>query len=82
MKTRFLIIIAATILLVMSGCSNERTIVIGGLLPLSGNAATFGQSSKQGMQLAVDQTNAKGGIVIDNKTCSVVPIFEDDKGQP
>ena len=82
MKINFVVIITAIILVFLSGCSNEPKINIGGLFPLSGNAATFGQSSKQGMQLAVDQTNAKSGIVIDNKTCSVVPIFEDDKGQP
>ena len=82
MKINFVVIITAIILVFLSGCSNEPKINIGGLFPLSGNAATFGQSSKQGMQLAVDQTNAKGGIVIDNKSCSVVPIFEDDEGQP
>jgi branched-chain amino acid transport system substrate-binding protein len=68
--------------LVLSGCKNNQTITIGGLFPLSGNAATFGQSSKQGMQLAIDQVNAKGGIIINEKNLPVSPLYEDDEGQP
>ncbi len=68
--------------LILSGCKNNQKIAIGGLFPLSGNAATFGQSSKQGMQLAVDQVNNQGGIIIKNKPVQVFPIYEDDEGQP
>jgi branched-chain amino acid transport system substrate-binding protein len=63
-------------------CSKNQDIIIGGLFPLSGNAATFGQSSKQGMQLAVDEANAQGGITVNGKISRVLPIFEDDEGQP
>ena len=56
--------------------SNE--IRIGGVAPLTGEAATFGASSKQGYDLAVEEWNAKGGI--DGK--KIVLAFADDKGDP
>ena len=56
--------------------SNE--IRIGGVAPLTGEAATFGASSKQGYDLAIEEWNAKGGI--DGK--KVVLAFADDKGDP
>jgi branched-chain amino acid transport system substrate-binding protein len=63
-------------------CSINQNIIIGGLFPLTGNAATFGQSSKQGMQLAVDEVNAQGGITVNGNLRQVLPLFEDDEGQP
>jgi len=47
------------------GCSREaKEIRIGGIFPMTGGSATFGKSSKEGMQIAVDEFNEKGGIVI------------------
>ncbi len=40
----------------------QDSIKIGMLTPLSGPATAFGLASKLGMQLAVDDVNAKGGI--------------------
>ncbi len=37
-------------------------IVVGALFPLTGTIATGGQTSAQGVQLAVDEINASGGI--------------------
>ncbi len=68
--------------LAVVGCGAKDEIAIGGLFPLSGNAATFGQSSKQGMQLRVDEVNAKGGITIDGRTLPVRGIYEDTEGSP
>jgi len=51
-----------------SGSSGASTaaapaqIVIGAALPLTGSAASYGAIMKDGMQLAVDQINAAGGI--------------------
>ena len=38
------------------------TVRIGGLWPLTGDLAKLGEETKQGMQLAVDEINAAGGI--------------------
>jgi branched-chain amino acid transport system substrate-binding protein len=60
-------------------CGPKNTdIKIGGVAPLTGEAATFGASTKQGMDLAIEEWNAKGGI--DGKKISLA--FADDKGDP
>ncbi len=38
-------------------------IKIGGIFPLSGPIATFGQSSREGIELAFEEINAKGGVL-------------------
>ena len=43
--------------------TEEGDIVIGGILPMTGAIATFGQSSKKGVDLLVEQVNAKGGVL-------------------
>jgi len=57
---------------------SSSEIKIGGVAPLTGEAATFGASSKQGMDLAIEEWNAKGGI--DGKKITLA--FADDKGDP
>jgi branched-chain amino acid transport system substrate-binding protein len=66
----------------LAGCNSQKSIVIGGLFPLSGNAATYGQSSKQGIELAIEEVNKAGGIMIDGKPQQVQTAWEDDEGLP
>jgi len=66
----------------LAGCTRSTDIVIGGLFPLTGNAATFGQSSRQGMELAIAEINAKGGIPIGGRKLPVRAVFEDTEGSP
>ena len=56
--------------------SNE--IIIGGVAPVTGEAATFGASTKNGFDLAIEEWNGKGGI--DGKKLKLA--FADDKGDP
>ena len=42
--------------------SGDKTIIIGGSGPLTGDYATYGVSVKQGAQIAVDEINANGGV--------------------
>ncbi len=49
---------------------------------MTGGSATFGKSSKEGMQIAVDEFNSKGGISIGGKKLLVKPIYDDTAGQP
>jgi branched-chain amino acid transport system substrate-binding protein len=77
------IIVAAVALLFLSlNCSRQSNIVIGGLFPLSGNTATYGQSSKQAMELAIGEANADGGITLAGAKVPVRGVYEDDEGQP
>lgn len=77
---RVLTVVVVAALLV--GCSKQNEVVIGGLFPLTGNAATFGLSSKQGMALAVEEVNAKGGVSIEGKNMLVKAVYEDTEGSP
>jgi branched-chain amino acid transport system substrate-binding protein len=57
---------------------NSKDIRIGGVGPLTGEAATFGASTKNGYDLAVAEWNAKGGVL----GKQVKMTFADDKGDP
>ena len=51
-------------------------IKIGATMPLTGYAASYGEDAKRGVELAIDQANAAGGI----RGKKLVAIFEDDGG--
>jgi branched-chain amino acid transport system substrate-binding protein len=67
-------------LLVVSACKGNKpeSIRIGVYAALTGTTATFGQSTQKGVDLAVDQANAGGGVL--GKQISV--RYEDDQGRP
>ena len=54
------------------------TIKVGVYGDLTGQTASFGQSTKNGIQLAVDEINAAGGV----NGKKIVLVIEDDQGQP
>ncbi|MCD6426541.1 MAG: ABC transporter substrate-binding protein [Caldisericaceae bacterium] len=56
----------------------KKPILIGGVAPVTGPAATFGKSTKQGYEMALEEWNAKGGVL--GRTVKL--IFEDDKADP
>ncbi len=59
---------AAVMAATVSGCSKEgtdgddNTLVIGGIGPVTGEAAVYGIAVRNGIQLAVDEINEAGGI--------------------
>jgi branched-chain amino acid transport system substrate-binding protein len=64
---------------VFSACSSgSDEIKIGNINPVTGEAATFGASSKNGAILAAEEWNARGGLL--GKKIKLV--FSDDKGDP
>ncbi|MGA2081855.1 MAG: ABC transporter substrate-binding protein [Holophaga sp.] len=56
----------------------SKTFNLGGVGPVTGEAATFGASTKNGIDLAVSEWNAKGGVLDKQIKMS----FADDKGDP
>jgi branched-chain amino acid transport system substrate-binding protein len=54
-----------------SGDGGSKTIKIGANLELSGGVASYGQSAKEGIQLAIDEINKKG---IDGKKLKLVTV--------
>lgn len=79
-KILFLIISFSLIIgSLITGCkAKEQFILIGGVGPVTGEAATFGISTKEGIELAVEEWNAAGGLL--GKKIKL--IFQDDKGDP
>lgn len=57
---------------------NANEIVIGEFSGLTGNSASFGIASHEGFQMAVDEQNAKGGLL--GKKIKL--MTEDDQGKP
>ena len=58
--------------------SNEKTLLIGGTGPLTGDYATYGISVQKGAQIAVDEINEKGGV----NGYTIKLEVEDDQADP
>ncbi len=67
-------------LLLLTGCLQQAgggEEKVGAILPLTGDLAVYGRNIQRGMELAVDEINAQGGI--NGKMLKVV--YEDDGGR-
>jgi len=77
-----ILLLAAFSITLFAGCSNsasnENEIKIGINYELSGNNATYGQGSVEGIKLAVEQINAEGGI----NGKKIVLVEYDNKSDP
>ncbi|MGL4996711.1 MAG: branched-chain amino acid ABC transporter substrate-binding protein, partial [Deefgea sp.] len=62
--------------------SNSDVIKIGNAAALTGPAAHFGKDIENGVQLAMDEINAAGGVDIAGKKMKLVMVSEDDQGDP
>lgn len=70
MKKRFMAAVLAAAMLAASatgcaqgGSTGGDTIKIGGLAPLTGNVSVYGIATNNGIKLAVDAINQKGGVL-------------------
>jgi branched-chain amino acid transport system substrate-binding protein len=59
-----------------------EVIKIGHYGSLTGAQATFGKSTDNGIKLAVDEINAKGGVMVGGKKMKVVLVSDDTEGKP
>ena len=74
-------LLAAVSALVAAGCApggNSKEIVVGEYGSLTGNTATFGQSTKNGSEMAFAEINQAGGLL----GKQVKLIVEDDQSKP
>lgn len=76
-RFRSLVVAALALAVAASGCAPKAdpNIKIGAFLSMTGGTATFGQSSQKGMQLAIDEANAEGGVLGKQLTL----VTEDDR---
>lgn len=61
------------------GSAAAEKFVIGGLGPLTGSSASYGNSVKNGAQIAVDEINAAGGVKVGDTTYTLELNFADDE---
>ena len=59
--------------------ASDSTFLIGGIGPLTGAAASYGLSVKQGAEIAINEINAAGGVTGGDTTYSFALQFEDDE---
>ncbi|HPQ44535.1 MAG TPA: ABC transporter substrate-binding protein [Syntrophales bacterium] len=84
MRKKLLVILLSCFLLVSIGSNvyAEDTIKIGATYPLSGGVAEAASWGVEGIQMAVDEYNAQGGIPIQGKQLKIELILNDDKCNP
>ena len=81
---RRLLVFSAIALLMLPGCGAEKPpgaegIKVGFFGALTGPTATFAQSGKNGVTLAVEELNASGGVLGGKR---IELLVEDDRGEP
>ena len=57
----------------------EAVFTIGGMGPLTGDAASYGVSVKQGGEVAIKEINEAGGVKVGDTTYKLALVFEDDE---
>uniref|UniRef100_A0A7C4XTX4 ABC transporter substrate-binding protein n=1 Tax=candidate division WOR-3 bacterium TaxID=2052148 RepID=A0A7C4XTX4_UNCW3 len=76
MRKLFWIIISSVFLI---SCSQQENVIkIGLVSPLTGDVKTFGESTKNGFLLAIEEANAHGGI----NGKQIKTFIQDDKNDP
>ena len=73
----FAVALVIFMLATLAGCGADYSdkFVIGGIGPTTGTAASYGQSVRDGAQIAIDEINAAGGV----NGVELVLLFEDDE---
>jgi len=82
MNKKLLILLILVCFLFSVSVTSAKIINIGGVAPLTGGAATFGASTRNGVKLAFGAVNDAGGIDIGGTKYLLNLIFEDDQGSP
>ncbi len=77
-KLTSLLILAALVLSACGGAAGGGTIKVAILAPLSGPVPTFGVMTRDGALLAIEEWNAKGGVL----GKKIVPVVEDSQCTP
>jgi branched-chain amino acid transport system substrate-binding protein len=80
MNKKLLILVILVCFLFSVSVASAKIVRIGGVAPLTGGAATYGASTKNGCLLAFKAVNDAGGVDIGGTKYLISYIFEDDQG--
>jgi len=72
------LLLLAVVVAVSCGKAQDQGIKVGILAPLSGPVPTFGVMTRDGALLAIDEWNAKGGVL----GKKIIPVVEDSQCTP
>lgn len=72
---------AAFTVLAASGAGAQE-LVLGTTLPFAGPFAPYGETVRDGYQLAIEQINAKGGVTVGGKAHKLKLVVLDNQGDP
>ncbi|WP_313697904.1 ABC transporter substrate-binding protein [Achromobacter sp.] len=78
MKAKHILATLALSALSLSANAQE-TLKIGGIGPLSGGGTAWGLAVQRGVQMAIDEVNAQGGLKVGGKTYKPELLMYDDK---
>ncbi|MBE3037130.1 MAG: ABC transporter substrate-binding protein [Candidatus Atribacteria bacterium] len=82
MNKKLLILLILVCFLFSVSVASAKIVRIGGVACLTGAAATYGASTRNGCVLAFQAVNDAGGIDIGGENYLIRYIFEDDQGSP
>ncbi len=82
MNKKLLVFLILLIFMFSLSVASAKMIKVGGVACLTGAAATYGASTRNGTRLAFDEQNDLGGVDIGGEKYLIHYIFEDDQGSP
>lgn len=62
-----------------AAAADGEVFLIGGIGPLTGSAASYGVSVKQGAEIAIKEINEAGGVAVGDTTYTLDMVFADDE---
>lgn len=79
-KSFFAVLLVLLAVLCFTACSSDNVIVLRSSGPLTGDYSVYGIATNKGMQLAVEEINANGGVTIDGVQYKLDYKMYDDTG--
>lgn len=64
--------------LLIAGCGESKTIKLGAIQPISGQVSAYGTQTRDAINMAIEEINAKGGVL----GKKIEMIVEDDEASP
>lgn len=80
MKKTILTMLLLVVAMCFMACGSKNVIVLRSSGPLTGDYSVYGIATDKGMQLAVEEINAKGGVTIDGVQYKLDYKMYDDQG--